>query len=109
MQISYQGRSVLIMPPGRKLQGATPALPPGSRLAALIIPGDLARDPQPLGPQPEILVVYGSSRGSPRPDVRLQGARGYHTGEGAVSLQISDTGVAARQWGPPDKGLGIRQ
>ena len=43
MQISYQGRSVLIMPPGRKLQGATPGSP--SRVP-------LSRADYPRGPGP---------------------------------------------------------
>jgi competence protein ComEC len=100
LAVSHEGRTVLIIPPGWKLPGQGPALPLGSRLAALIIPGELARDPHPglLGLQPEILVVYGPSQVSPPVWRRLPGARKYLTGEGMVSLEIGDNRADARQW-----------
>jgi len=100
LKLAYQGRLVLIMPPGRKPAGMEKIAPP-SRLAALIIPGELAREPHPFlsGLQPEVLVVYGGAKASLPAGGQAHGVRAYITGEGAVSLKITEAGVEVRQWG----------
>jgi len=102
LQLSYQGRQVLVLPPGHRLNPGELNLPPGSRLAALIIPGESARalDFQVKGLRPEIIVIYGSSKGA-LPAPGAQGGAGcHHTGEGAVSLRLSRAGAYVRQWRP---------
>ena len=51
--------------PGAPADPGALTLPPGARVAALIIPGELARAPDPglLSLQPEIIVIYGSPKG----------------------------------------------
>jgi competence protein ComEC len=98
LQLSYQGRLVLIIPPGPRLNPAELTIPPGSRMAAIIIPGKPARMRDTLAAHlhPEIIAIYGSS-----PGVTTTGGlpgRVFLTAEGAVSLKISATGAVARQW-----------
>jgi len=102
LQLSYQGRQVLVLPPGHRLNPGELNLPPGSRLAAMIIPGELARalDFQAKGLRPEIIVIYGSSKGTLPAPGGQGGAGCHHTGEGAVSLHLSRAGAYVRQWRP---------
>ncbi|MBI4796602.1 MAG: ComEC family competence protein [Deltaproteobacteria bacterium] len=102
LQLSYQGRLVLVIPPGSRLNPAEVAVPPGSRVAALIIPGKPARilDTLARGLHPEIVVVYGSPPGAITTAGLPGGVRWVLTGEGAVSLKISANGAIAGQWRP---------
>ncbi|MEW6657528.1 MAG: ComEC/Rec2 family competence protein [Thermodesulfobacteriota bacterium] len=102
LKLSHQGRLVFVIPPVRKLDAAALALPPGARVAALVIPGTMAPtlDACLEKLRPEIMVIYGS----PQQDVAASGlpggVRGYLTREGAVSLHLSGKGVGVRQWRP---------
>jgi competence protein ComEC len=102
LKLAYQGRLILVLPPGRELNPAALNLPPGSRLAALLIPGELARIPdfQAKGLRPEIILIYGSFKGAWPAPGRLGGVKCYHTGQGAVSLRVSGAGVSVGQWRP---------
>jgi hypothetical protein len=99
LQLSYQGRQVLLIPPETRLHPRQLAISPGARKAVWIIPGNLARTPGALaGTRPEIIVVYGSSREAGM--TVLPGGRCHFTSEGAVSLKISGKGAVVEQWRP---------
>ncbi|MEW6386130.1 MAG: ComEC/Rec2 family competence protein [Thermodesulfobacteriota bacterium] len=98
LQLSYEGRVVLIIPPvsqaaARRL-AAVPAPPP----EVLIIPGNLLA-PRLVPLPSKVLVVYGpfdpaALAGMP------PGLPCFFTREGAVSLYYTGEGVTPRQWRP---------
>ena len=100
--LSYQGRVVVVVPPGTRGQAAGLAGLPGMRVAALIIPGNAARalDAWSAAVRPEIIAVYGAAPGIITAAARPSGVRSYYTQEGAVSLKISTQGATVRQWRP---------
>jgi competence protein ComEC len=102
LQFFYQGWLVLVIPPGTRGNPAELTIPPGSRVAALIIPGKPARTLETLarGLRPEIVVVYGSPRGAITTAGLPAGVRCLLTAEGAVSLKISASGAFSDQWRP---------
>ena len=102
LQLSYQGRLVLVLPPGGRLKAGELAVPPGSRVAALIIPGRSARDLETLSAvlQPEIVAIYAASGKDATAPPRAGGSRCLLAGDGAVSLRISALGAVASQWRP---------
>ncbi|RJR42782.1 MAG: ComEC/Rec2 family competence protein [Deltaproteobacteria bacterium] len=102
LQLSYQGRLVLVIPPGVRLKAGELAVSPGSRVAALIIPGRSACDLAALSAvfQPEIVTIYAASGKDLDAPVRAGGSRCLFTAEGAVSLRISALGAVASQWRP---------
>jgi hypothetical protein len=100
LQLSYQGRLVLVMPPATRLHAGELALPPGARVAALILPGKQDLDALALILHPEIIVIYGSTQGAMASAGGAGGAHRLLTSEGAVSLKISARGVIASQWRP---------
>jgi competence protein ComEC len=104
LQLSYQGRRVLIIPPLSRLEAAGLPVASGSPLALLVLPWDLAfgqdRDPLLALLKPERVVVYGGSRRS-SPTGGLPAHLPCHrTLEGAVSVSFSPTGVTVKQWQP---------
>jgi hypothetical protein len=62
MRLSHQDRLVLVIPPVRHLEPGAFSLPPGSRVAALLLPGTLAQSLDACLERwhPEIMVIYGS-------------------------------------------------
>jgi competence protein ComEC len=94
LQVDYQGRRVLLLPPVRTLGPEDLPLPPGA-LEALILPGDLAapRERQLILArlQPRMVVLYGD----PVPAAWPVPCR--YTREGAVSLYLGPGGVTIRQ------------
>jgi hypothetical protein len=104
LEVAYQGRRVLLLPPvGRLAADALPAVE-GS-IEALVIPAELAtpenRNHIMARLQPRRVVVYGDPG-------RSHAARSPwpvpcdFTREGAVSLYLDASGVTARQWRPPE-------
>jgi competence protein ComEC len=102
LQLSYQGRLVLVMPPGLRLNAGEIAMPPGCRLGALIIPGKPARNLETLigKLRPEIIAIYGPSQGTGTAACLSGDIPCFFTNEGAVSLKISARGLVASQWRP---------
>jgi competence protein ComEC len=102
LQLSYQGRLVLVIPPGGRLKAGELAVPPGSKVAALIIPGRSVRDLEALAAvlRPEIVAIYAAAGKDVTVPARAGGSRCLLTGEGAVSLRISALAAVARQWRP---------
>jgi len=101
LRLSYQGRLVWVLPPTSRINAMPMAISPGTRVAALIIPGKLVRTLGTLVEKTglEIIVVYGSIQGGAITGLP-PGTRCLHTGEGAVGLKISANGIAAEQWRP---------
>ncbi|MFZ5452802.1 MAG: ComEC/Rec2 family competence protein [Thermodesulfobacteriota bacterium] len=102
LQLSYQGRVVLILPPGTRLPGGEWNLPPGTRLAALFISGKPAPDLDALAGSlhPEIIIIYGVPPEGLATGSLPPGGRCLVTAAGAVSLRISAGGADVRQWRP---------
>lgn len=102
LQLTYQGRVVLIVPPGGRLPAEGWPLIPGTRLAALFISGKPAPDLGTLAGSlhPAIITIYGV----PPEDVGSEnlpaGSRCLRTAAGAVSLRIYAGGARVRQWRP---------
>ncbi|MFA5110170.1 MAG: ComEC/Rec2 family competence protein [Desulfobaccales bacterium] len=102
LELDYQGRRVLLLPPGRKLAGYD--LPQNTGpLEALVLPAELA-DPRGrnllLGSfKTRQVVIYGDSRamGVTR---TIWPVPCRYTREGAVSLYLAASGVTVRQWRP---------
>ncbi len=103
LELAYQGRRVLMIPPLRKLAGyAVPdAVGP---LEALVLPAELAdkggRNLLMANLKPrQVVIIYGTSR-------RLGVTKTswpvpcLYTREGAVSLYLAASGVTTRQWRP---------
>jgi competence protein ComEC len=104
LQLSYQGRRVLIIPPLSRLEASGLPGALGPPLALLVLPWELAagqdRDPLLTILRPERVVIYGGSRLS-SPTGGLPGHLPCHrTQEGAVSVSFSPTGVTVKQWQP---------
>jgi competence protein ComEC len=104
LEVAYQGRRVLLLPPVRGLAAEDLPVVAGS-LEALVIPAELAtsenRHHIMARLKPRRVVVYGD------PD-RAAAARSPwpmpcdFTREGAVSLYLEASGVSASQWRPPE-------
>ncbi|MCK9377473.1 MAG: ComEC family competence protein [Syntrophobacterales bacterium] len=102
LELAYQGRRVLLIPPGRDLAGYDLPKAAGP-LEALVLPAELAnprgRNLLMASFKPRQVVIYGDSRpfGGTRTTwpVPCQ-----YTREGAVSLYLADSGVTVRQWRP---------
>jgi competence protein ComEC len=100
LEVAFQGRRVLLIPPAAELTAAD--LPSARRLEVLVLPARLAapRERQLLMARlhPERLIIYG--------DPRPSGAGAnwpipcQFTREGAVSLYLDASGVTASQWRP---------
>jgi competence protein ComEC len=102
MRLSHQGRLVLVIPPVRRLQAGALSLPPGSRVAALLLPGTLAQSLDACLERwhPEIMVIYGSLKKGGTVAGQPSRVPCYLTREGAVSLHLSGSGAGVRQWRP---------
>lgn len=104
LEVAYQGRRVLLLPPGQGLAAEALPVAAGS-LEALVIPAELAtseaRNHIMARLKPRRVVVYGdpgrsAAARSPWP-VPCQFTR-----EGAVSLYLDASGVTTRQWRPQE-------
>jgi hypothetical protein len=102
LEVAYQGRRVLLIPPGAGL--AADDLPAGlGPLEVVVLPAELAgpRDRQAILDrlQPRRLIVYGdpSRSGAARTTWTIPC---QFTRQGAVTLFLDATGVTARQWQP---------
>jgi len=102
LEVAYQGRRVLLIPPVGGL--AAEDLPAGlGPLEVVVLPAELAapRDQKQIMDrlQPRRLVVYGDPgrSGAARTNWTIPC---QFTREGAVSLSLDATGVTARQWQP---------
>jgi hypothetical protein len=104
LEVAYQGRRVLLLPPvGGRAAEALPAA--AGSLEALVIPAELAtsenRNHIMARLKPRRVVVYGDPG-------RSHAARSPwpvpcdFTREGAVSLYLDPSGVTARQWRPQE-------
>jgi competence protein ComEC len=96
LQLFYQGREVMILPPLSQGAAQRLALAPASSPEVLIIPGNLLAPLLALF-RPQVLVVYGSFdptalAGKPT------GLSCFFTQEGAVSLYLTGQGVTPRLW-----------
>ena len=102
LRLSHQGRLVLVIPPVRRLDAGAITLPPGSRVAALLLPGTLAPTLDACLDRlhPEIMVIYGSPKKGVTATSLPGRVRCHLTREGAVSLHISGSGVRVRHWRP---------
>jgi hypothetical protein len=102
LQLTYQGREVLILPPLRPGQAEKLAAPPAHSLTLLVLPAELAQGPALnlllTRLQPEQLVVYGLSRQPPAAGSPISGRPCHLTGEGAVSAYLGGPGAVIRQW-----------
>jgi len=101
LKLSHQGRLVYVIPPVRRLDAGALAPGAGSRVAALIIPGTLARTLDACQERwhPEIVIIYGSPGKDAVAGLPGRG-RCRLTREGAVSLYLSGSFVMVRQWRP---------
>jgi competence protein ComEC len=102
LEVAYQGRRVLLIPPGAELKADD--LPAGlGPLEVVVLPAELAapRDRKPIMDrlQPRRLIVYGdpSRSGADRTTWTIPC---QFTRQGAVSLSLDATGVTARQCQP---------
>ncbi len=102
LELAYQGRRVLLIPPGRELAGYNLPKAAGP-LEALVLPAELA-DPRGRNLlmasfKPRQVVIYGDSQalGATRTSWPVPC---LYTREGAVSLYLADSGVTVRQWRP---------
>jgi ComEC/Rec2-related protein len=102
LEIAYQGRRVLLVPPGAGL--AADDLPAGlGPLEVVVLPAELAapRERQDIMArlQPRRLIVYGDPNrsGAARTTWTIPC---QFTRQGAVSLSLDASGVSARQWQP---------
>jgi len=102
LRLSHQGRLVMVIPPVHRLDAAALTLPPGSRVAALLLPGTLAQslDACLARWHPEIMVIYGSPKAAAPAAGPPGRGRCLRTREGAVSLRISGNAPQVRQWRP---------
>jgi competence protein ComEC len=101
LQLAYQGRRVLLLPPAKALEAdSLPAA--GSPWHLLVLPLDLAggQDGEALlrRLRPEQVVAYGGRPGRPAPAGRQLGVPCQVTGEGAVSVYLAQGGITVRQW-----------
>ena len=102
LEVAYQGRRVLLLPPVRR-QAADDLPEVDGSLEALVLPAELAASENRrhimARLKPRRVVVYGDPNrtgAAPAPwPVPCQFTR-----EGAVSLYLDATGVTARQWRP---------
>jgi competence protein ComEC len=104
LELTYQGRRTLIIPPVRQLQPEDLPAAPNSHWDLLVIPGDLtgSRDYNRLVSRlnPRILVIYGRFKANPASGDLSREVPGHLTRGGAVSFFFSATGVTIRQWRP---------
>jgi competence protein ComEC len=102
LKLSHQGRLVLVIPPVRRLDAGALNLAPGSRVAALLIPGALDQTLEACLERwhPQIVVIYGSPKKGGMAAGQPSQAHCYFTREGAVSLHLAGSGVRVRQWRP---------
>ncbi|MDD2901012.1 MAG: ComEC/Rec2 family competence protein [Syntrophales bacterium] len=102
LQLTYQGRVVLILPPGTRIPAGKWAFPPGTRPAALFLPGKPAPDLETLAASlhPEIIIIYGAAPEDMASGALPPGSRCLRTADGAVSLRVSAGGASVRQWHP---------
>ena len=103
LQLAYEGRRLLIIPPLRQLQAEDLPWSAGLPLEVLVLPAELCGSPglHRLLSQlkPESLVVYGGFRGNAA--AGLSGdIPALFTAEGAVSLYLAAAGVKVKQWRP---------
>jgi hypothetical protein len=102
LEVAYQGRRVLLIPPGAGLKADD--LPAGlGPLEVVVLPAELAapRDRKHIMNrlQPRRLIVYGDPghSGAARTNWTIPC---QFTRQGVVSLSLDATGVSARQWRP---------
>jgi ComEC/Rec2-related protein len=101
LEVAFQGRRVLLIPPVAELTAAD--LPAARRLEVLVLPAKLAapRERQLIMGRlhPDRLVIYGDPRrsGAARAGCPIPC---QFTREGAVSLYLAASGVTANQWRP---------
>jgi competence protein ComEC len=101
LEVTFQGRQVLLIPPAADLTAAD--LPTARGLEVLVLPAKLAapRERQLIMAclHPERLVIYGDPHrsGAARASCPIPC---QFTREGAVSLYLAASGVTARQWRP---------
>jgi competence protein ComEC len=100
LQITGQGRRVLILPPGRDLELPPQFKPSETGLDLLVLPAGLAHTPETeprlTSLQPQHLIVYGGDPGATGPKT---GIPWHFTRNGAVSVYLGADGVRVRQWG----------
>jgi hypothetical protein len=103
LQVTWERRRALILPPGREVE-----IPPGAGVSGtgpdlLVLPAELAASPERLTPllarlSPQNLVIYG--RASRHPQLSIQpGAPYCCTRDGAVSAYLGPAGLSLRPWG----------
>ncbi len=104
LQLTWEGRRVLILPPARRLTARD--LPGGADpgVDLLILPAPLAGDREEGLAlldrlKPARLVIYGGSR-DPAPYGQIAGIPCQFTRNGAVSVYLAPDGVTLRQWAP---------
>ncbi len=104
LQLTYQGREVLLLPPLRRLEAEDLALAPRSQLEVLVIPVELAYsqscDSILARLRPQKLVIYGGPGRLSQAAGQLAAIPGYFTRDGAVSVYLSPAGALVRQWRP---------
>jgi competence protein ComEC len=104
LQLAYEGRRVLLLPPLKELSATRLAATVETALEVLILPGDLAQGDE-LGPvltklKPRRLVIYGGGDRSQLSEEQPLALPYHFTREGVVSLYLSATQVTVRQWRP---------
>ena len=101
LQVSSQGRRVLILPPGRDLELPPQFKPSETGLDLLVLPAGPLGSPDGVPPflarpQPRLLIVYGGDPGATGPETGLPC---HFARNGAVSVYLGADGVRVRQWG----------
>jgi len=97
LELSFQGRRALVLPPLRRGEAENLALPAPGSVDLLVLPAALAQDAG-LAPlwtrlRPGCLVVYGPPRPSLPPGGPLAGVPCHFTREGAVTARLSAAGL----------------
>ncbi|MCX5891981.1 MAG: hypothetical protein NTW80_03250, partial [Deltaproteobacteria bacterium] len=100
--LSWSGRQVLILPPGRQAASPPTFQPAATGLDLLVLPATQARSPDLPALlarlRPHNLIIYGGSWEVDAID-GLKGVPCHFTRDGAVSVYLNPAGVNVRQWG----------
>jgi hypothetical protein len=103
LELAYEGRRLLVIPPLRQLQAEDLPVTAGLPLEVLVLPAELSGS-QGLHRllsqlKPKRVVVYGGFRANAAASLPGE-IPALFTGEGAVSLYLSAAGVKVKQWRP---------